>query len=138
MYQKDYILRLIEEFGTVLAKILGLKQNKQFQEAIDMIDETSLNYLKIRMNYVTSLSDKELIEVLEKDTELGSEMLGMLADLLKQQADIDLELGEKEKSRNEYQKALLLLNYLNSKELEVFSLDRMNKISTIGNQLEKI
>jgi len=45
MLQRDYILRLIEEFGKFLAAITGLKLEGKLEEALKKVDETYRSWL---------------------------------------------------------------------------------------------
>jgi len=46
MYQKDYILRMIEMLGDLIAGILGLIKKGEFEKAADKLENLYLGMLK--------------------------------------------------------------------------------------------
>src|SRR5215472_4544379 len=61
MIRRDYILRMIEEFMQVLARINSLKREQLWQEADSVIDEEFQRLLGSGAKAVLQLSETELL-----------------------------------------------------------------------------
>jgi len=129
MYQKDYILRLIEAFSFALAKILGFKNKGEYKLAMDEIHRIYSEMLKLNIKDIKNLplANMKIIEI---------EKLEMIAELLKVEGEIADEDGHDNKSINLLNKALQIFKYVDT-HTTTFSFDRKNKIAEIENKLTK-
>ncbi len=103
MYQRDYILRLIELFAKIVAHVLQLKEKKEYQQALAAIGEAYRSLLGIPSHIVHSMSDVQLIEFLK-----STEKCSIMAGLLKEEAAILAEQGNMHESVSIYCKSLSL------------------------------
>ena len=97
MFERDYILRLIEQLTQVLSKILFSKGAKNLDEAKELIRQAYPNMLGLDADMIRSMSDKEIIAFLKITGSTQYERCLMIAELLKEEAAID-ELIEGEGS----------------------------------------
>lgn len=135
MFQKDYIMRMIEQFSKVLAVIFGLKSNAEIEEKQQVLNEALHDFTGLSEAAIESLSYNNLINLVSGFEESRPEKCFMLAELLKAKADVYASLGDSERSFNLYLKSfniyaeVILAN--NSSYLEP-------RYTTIDQTIEKI
>ncbi|HEX2961317.1 MAG TPA: DUF6483 family protein [Ignavibacteriales bacterium] len=89
MFERDYILRLIEQLTQVLSKILFSKGAKNLDEAKELIRQAYPNMLGLDPDLIRSMSDVEIINFLKITGSTQYERCLMIAELLKEEAAID-------------------------------------------------
>jgi len=88
LFSDDYLLRIIRQATAVFARIIGLKRAEQYQEALQVIDQTLEQLLGIDAEMIRLLDDESLYTLLTKNEVLDLEKLGFVADLFKEEGDI--------------------------------------------------
>ena len=111
MIRRDYILRQIEQFVAMLAKIAGLAKNEQWQEASTVTAGEFQRLTGMDAREVVPLSETELLARLiqSEPTHVVESKTFMLATLLKTNGDLIAGQGRLEESRQYYLKGLHLL-----------------------------
>jgi hypothetical protein len=110
MTPTDYIMRLIEQFFLVLARILFKKNAQKYTEALSEIETSYKHLLGLDARQVHSLSYEELIEWLKMGGRFDAEKCLVLAALQKEEAEIHELAGRTldDGLHTEYAKAFLL------------------------------
>ena len=85
MFQKDYFMRMIEQFSLALAKIIGLKIAGKVEESQQNINDTLKHFTGVSEETVEILTYKDLINIIGRGS---PEKCCIIAELLKQKADI--------------------------------------------------
>jgi len=80
---KDYILQLIEAAGKAVAKMMGFKEQGSYSQALETLKECY----------------SEHFDRIHIETESNSIKLDLYGSLLKQEADINQELGNNDKRK---------------------------------------
>jgi len=111
MIRRDYILRQIEQFVAMLAKIAGLTKNAQWQEASAVSAGEFQRLTGMDAAEVVRMSETELLARLiqGEPTHVVEAKAFMLATLLKTQGDIIAGEGRLGDGREYYLKGLHLL-----------------------------
>ena len=111
---KDYILRMIEEAGKVLSKIIGFKEREEFHQALEELE----------------LCYAEHFDLIHIETENHYIKLDMYGELLKHEADINSKLGDNIKAKEIYLKALQSFTKaeIKSKSFDMKRIGLMNEI----------
>jgi len=111
MIRRDYILRMIEEFFQVLARIDALKKGQQWEKASGELDEGFRRLIGSGAESVARLTETELLALVIRGepTLAVREKTLMLTALLKEAGDIAAEQGQAEAGRSCYLKGLHLL-----------------------------
>ncbi|MGH8023721.1 MAG: DUF6483 family protein, partial [Limisphaerales bacterium] len=115
MFRRDYLLRQIEEFVALLARLAGLKRTGQWGDASSMAGSQFKALAGADIGELLQMSDTELIARLaEGDAVVGMrEKISMAARLFLEQGDIYRGQGKIEESHACYLKGLhLLLNVM--------------------------
>ncbi|AEI45840.1 DUF6483 family protein [Paenibacillus mucilaginosus] len=109
MYQRDYILRMIEQAGVMVGRVMHLARNKRMQEAVELLQQAMKEMLGLGSKLIGALSVKDLIALLSKDGELDSAKVLALGDLMKAQSELQREGGEEAAAQRTAKKSLELL-----------------------------
>ncbi len=131
MSQRDYILRMTEEFGSVLAQILYDKQIKDYAAAHKLIDEQSKQIFGMGIRFLQSMPEETLLSMLTSFDTLDTEKCWLLALLLKADGDIYEEQGNASESYYCYIRSLDLF-------LEVLRLERASSVKSIVPEIDEL
>lgn len=135
MLRRDYIVRQFEEFGKVLAMLLGLKKDGNFPELLKQIEESAKKFTSTEINFAETLDDNKLLDVLIVTKELNDEQLKMLADLLYEKAEYHLKAQRNQTfetdAANCYKKAYIIYQFLKERATLPYSLDMHYKIEVL-------
>ncbi len=131
------ILKLIDEVSEVLSLLIELRKKGRFREALEKIDETLLNYFEYDSDFMYSVSEDFLIDVLKTEKGLSSEQIVSLAEILNEKGDILLEQNNLRESREILKNTLKIYYFLNEDQ-DFFSFKNMNKMVLINDKLSKI
>lgn len=112
MTQKDYVIRQLSELRQVLAAIVKLKNEKNFEKAYEMIN-AALNYLGgIKPQVIVAFNLEEILQMMSNyhhDIAQDKEKLSAIAQLAFEHGKIDAACGKEGASTVFYHKALSLL-----------------------------
>ncbi len=136
MYQKDYILRMIEMFGEMLAGIFGLLRKKRYEEASQAIENAYTELLRKNATEILKVDDEKLMVVLQKDFGFNQQQLEVLAGLLHAEAELNFMQKHFIKSKSLFWKSLTILKYLD-KEQKIYSIERQNQIADIEKKMSE-
>lgn len=132
MHKRDYLVKQFEEFGKVMALLLGLKRDGKYPELSSLIDDSTIKYTSIEIEFAQSLKDDELIFILTEEKKLSDEQLKMLADLLFEKGEYYTSSNlTQEVQTNCYQKAHLIYLFLKENATLNYSLDMHYKLEIL-------
>ncbi|MBC8001027.1 MAG: hypothetical protein H7X97_00450 [Opitutaceae bacterium] len=111
MIQRDYILRMIEEFMQALARIRRAKQQKQWDEASGDLNTEFKRLIGANFQTALEMSETELLAriIRGEPTHLVRNKIFMLATLLKEAGDVALARDQTAEWQTCYLKSLHLL-----------------------------
>lgn len=132
MIRKDYILRMVEEFGIFLAAIIGLKKEGKYDEALKRIEDIYSGMINIDPTAIKSIDTAELLDFLQKEQGYDKHYLKMIAELLFEEGQMYFSKGDPISGQNVLQKSKMLINYLMESD-KTFSFDWYEKINIIDN-----
>lgn len=134
MEQQDHLKKQIDQLGRVLGKILsdllGLKNQGQINDGIEITNQALKGELDLDMQALIDIQTDNFINTLKIEKNFNNENLDKLADVLLLIAD---NKQDKDKKML-YEKCLTIYEYLEKTE-NVYSLDRQWKIERIKNVL---
>jgi hypothetical protein len=135
MVNKDYVLRLAERFGRMLAIIMGLRKYNKHEEALLAIDDYFLQTLGLTTGFINSASEEMLLSMISPLGVLNVEKALWLAVLLKEEGDIYLELDKPDESYYRYIKSLFFFTEAALRSNDVKDLDLATPIDDILKKL---
>jgi len=94
MFQRDYMMRMIQQMTEALAQVMGMRQRKEHQEALKLIDDLLDRKLRLKSSLVHALSEEDMIRLLTTNGVADTVSLQAIARLLKEEGDILTEQGE--------------------------------------------
>lgn len=107
MFRNDYIMRMIAQFSEALGALIGLKRRAKPQEALEMTGKLFKRLFGLNPGLVRALSERDLIDLLNRDGEMPREKLLMMASLLKEEGELH---GMLEQPDEMYRYSLKALN----------------------------
>jgi len=105
MIKKDYIMRMIEQFTNVVAKIMGLKVDNNNEEIQRVLNEALYDFTGLSETALERLSYEDLINLASGFEEINPVKCYILAELLKEKADVFARFDDKNTSFNLYLKS---------------------------------
>lgn len=118
MLRKDYIVRQLEEFGKVMAVILGFKKQLDWEEYEKEIYKASLKFTSLEINHVECLNDEGMEKEVFNNPALTLDQLKILADLLFEKLSLYTENNDEEKYNNLKLKCLNLYQFIKNNHTE--------------------
>ncbi len=133
MLRRDYLVKQAEEFGKVLAVILGLKRDGLFPDMLEEIYKASQKYTALEILYIEKQENAALIKDLTEDKKLNDEQMKLLGDLLFEKAEYYVHTeGHGEASDNAYRKAYIIYLFLKEHATINYSLDMHYKLELLA------
>jgi hypothetical protein len=131
MSQRDYILRIAEEFGRALAQVLYNRQIKDYVAAHKLIDELCKQAFGMGIGFMRSVPEETLLSIFTSFDILDTEKCWLLAIFLKAEGDIYHDQGNTSESYYSYIRSLNLI-------LEVLSLETTHSSKDVVPELEDL
>jgi len=131
MYQKDYIMRMIEAFAKMVAGIIGLIKKGDPDGAITRIKETYDIILKINPEELYQFDDHEWYSFCN---ERSLDELEMIAELFKLEGEIRMDAGNSDEGLRMLYRSLELFKYVDGQS-GTFSVVRFEKITSLEEEL---
>jgi tetratricopeptide (TPR) repeat protein len=119
MFQRDYLMRMIEQFSVGIARIVFQIENRQFEQARQTMEQAFRSLVGLNANSIHTFSVKDLIAFMAPGgvPDLGKGIV--LSDLLKEEGTLYFAQNEPEQAHRSYVKAMDLL-------LELWLIDDRN------------
>jgi len=130
MYQKDYILRMIEMIGTMIAAIIGKIKKGDFDQASEELGNIYYDMLKEDASFFRSIPENELTQKLLQNHNYTNGHLEILAELFNAEAVLCMAQGDNGGGLEYSRKSLIIFEFIDA-EQKTYSLERINKIEAI-------
>jgi hypothetical protein len=130
MYQRDYILRMIEMIAQLIAGILKLIRSGDVQQASKALQSAYGLAFQHEAIGLKEIPEEKLLDNLLNGYYYTTGHLEMLSDLFFAEAELSMAEKKIGESRLYYKKTLVLLNYID-KEYRSYSQERQNRILAI-------
>lgn len=137
MYQKDYILRMIEMLGEMIAGILGLIRKGNFEQAEDKLENLYFTMLKEDAAFFRDIPADELTDKLLHEHNYTNGHLEVLAELFNAEAELRKAKGDSSGSLEYSQKSLRLFEFIDV-EYKTFSQERIDKMAVIRERIRTL
>jgi hypothetical protein len=134
MYQKDYILRLIEMAAKALAALLGLIKGGKLDEASEELDNLYFNFLKEDAAFFREIPMEKLTGKLLEEHNYTNGHLEILAELFNAEAELCIARDDKTAAKEYFRKSLILMEFTD-KANRVYSQERINRMEKIRKRL---
>lgn len=109
MIRQDYIMRMIEQLARVLAKVFFNKQQGNYKEAVENIENAFNTLIGFNYKMISVMSIEDIISLLSMSKESASVKCIITAKLFKERTEIkELSNNNQEEIAEGYQKSLIL------------------------------
>ncbi len=137
MLTRDYLMRMIDTLARALAKLIFLKDAKNFPEALKELNSVTKKLLGIDRTFINNLSNDQLFNIIDPDKKLIAPKSYLLGVVLKEEADIYGLQGDEDASIKLYLRSLnlFLMGIESSKTL--IEEDHLNKIEIVIDKLKE-
>jgi hypothetical protein len=112
MYQKDYILRMIEMMGELIAALLGLIKKGDLEQAEKVLERGYYELLRRDASYFQLIPKEQLTDKLLSDHDYTNGHLAILSELFFAEATLNEAQNKPGNSLICYEKSLVLLEFL--------------------------
>lgn len=142
MLQRDHIMRQIQQATQVVQRLLGLREDEQYQQAQKEVDEVLNELLDLGPDGegspdLSQLSEEQLIEKCQgADGTLSTDLAVALAELLEQRERISEELGDEEIARVSRRFALILYERSMAQEDAALPLNIVSRVERLRKRHE--
>lgn len=135
MYQKDYILRMIEMVGQLIAVIIGKIRKGDYDTAYKQLSNLYYDILKEDAALFRNIPENELTSTLLQNHNYTNGHLEILAELFNAEAELCIAKKENQRAKEFLGKSLLLFEFIDS-EQKTYSLERINKMESLKKKLD--
>lgn len=94
MFQRDYILRLVEQLAKTLGAVLTLKKARRFEEAEQVITEAARNLVGLDIETLLALPLDQIVTLFSPGGSLDTGKCLVVADILYEHGDIKALRGD--------------------------------------------
>ena len=137
MYQRDFILRMVEMLAELIAGILGYIKKGEFQQAEESIERIYYDFLKKDASFFRSIDKDKLTTSLLDEHNYTNGHLDILAELFYAEGELNFAKGNKSKSLEYFEKSLILHTYSDGQS-KSFSFEKQEKISKIQERIQEL
>jgi hypothetical protein len=109
MLKEDYLMRLVRQFTSTLARIVGLKKAEQYPQALEAINQAYQEIFGVNSRFVYVLSEQDLLRLMESGGTLDPDKAIVMAGLLTEEAECYERQNQLNECRPRHLKALSLL-----------------------------
>ncbi len=134
MYQKDYILRMIEMLGDLLRAIFGLITRGDYGQAEEKLNEAFYTMLRKDSRFFQNIPVEKFTKTLIEDHNYTNNHLLILAELLHAEAELQFTCNNKADSILNFQKSLALFEFVDE-AYRTYSEERLAKMEDIRKKI---
>jgi hypothetical protein len=111
-------MRMIAQFSEALGALIGLNRQRKPLEALEMAGELFKRLFGLNPSLVRALSERDLLDLLNREGEAPREKLLLMAELLKEEGELQGMLGREDERYRSCLKALNLALIASREERE--------------------
>lgn len=137
MFQKDYILRMIEMAAKMIAGILGLIKKGELEEAAKELDAAYDKFLREDSAFFQAITVDKITERLLHDHNYTNGHLEILAELMNAEAELEMAKGDFHGSLQFSEKSLILYEFID-REMKTFSRERIDKMDALRKRIAQL
>ena len=137
MYQKDYILRMVEMLGDMLAAIFGLIRKGDYMKAGENLERVYNDMLKEDAAFFRSIPGDDLTHKLLEEHNYTNGHLEILAELFNAEAELAAAQDNPKACLEYSEKALLLFEFVDIHQ-KTLLMDRLDKMTLIRDRILRL
>ncbi len=134
MFQKDYILRMVEMIGDLIAAMLGLIKKGDLEQAEKMLERGYIELLRHDAAFFQIIPKEQLTNQLIEEHHYEHGHLTVLAELFFAEATLSETRQKLSYAQICYEKSLILLEFLEDED-KTWSAKREERITFLKNKI---
>ena len=136
MFQKDYILRMVEMIGELIATFLGLIKKGDLEQAEKILERGYIELLRHEATFFQTIPKEKLTSTLIGEHNYQNGHLTVLAELLFAEATLSEAQQKIAYSLTCYEKSLILLEFLEEED-KTWSAKRDERITLLKTKISQ-
>lgn len=137
MYNRDYILRMLEMLADLIVGILGMLKKGRFEEAERAVQNAYYDFLKQDAAIFRTIPMKKLTSELLNRHNYSHGHLEILSELFFAEAEINYYMDKFPASLEYYEKSLVLLDFV-IQRTETFSIEKQERITYLRDKINEL
>lgn len=137
MYQKDYILRMVQMLAEMIAGILGLIKKGDYEKAEESINHIYYDLLKQDASFFKGIKKESLTNTLLQEHNYTNGHLEILAELFNVEGELLMKQGKAKESLEFFEKALLLHQFV-IEQTSAFSIEKDSKVNELKERIKQV
>jgi hypothetical protein len=137
MYQRDFIMRMIEMIGDLIAGILGLIKKGNYEQASQSLENAYQDFLREDAAFFKAIPASELTNELLTKHNFTNGHLEILSELFYAQAELFAAQDCLKESLEFYEKTLLLLEFVVT-ESGTYSIEKQLRIAELHDKIAQL
>jgi hypothetical protein len=137
MYQRDYIMRMIEELVAAIGRILGLIRKGDYQQATQSLENAYYDMLKQDASFFQNIPKEELTTKLLREHHFTNGHLEILSELFYAQAELFYAQGKHANGLEFYEKSSVLLDFV-VKESKTYSAEKQSRLEILKERINQL
>ena len=134
MFQKDYILRMVEMIGDLIAALLGLIKKGYLEQAEKILERGYYELLRRDASFFQLIPKEQLTDKLLGEHDFTNGHLSVLSELFYAEATLSEAQKRLNNALTYYEKSLTLLEFL-EKEDKTWSAKREERMSEMKKKI---
>ena len=134
MFHKDYLLRMIEMIGDLIAVIIVLLKKGDTDQAEKILERSYYEFLRKDASFFQLIPKDQLTNQLLSDHNYTNGHLAVLAELFYAEAMVNEAQNKPENSKQYYEKSLVLLEFLENED-KTWSAKREERMNLIKGKI---
>ena len=131
MLTKDYLMRMIDTLVKALAKLIFLKDAKDYNAALAELNNITKEFFGLDLNFIDNISDKQLFDLIGKNELLLPGNCYVFGVLMKEEGELFEIQGSKNRAINLYERSFSLFIEGLKNSPTIIEPDHLNKINLL-------
>jgi len=129
MGYEDFLTRYLRQIGTLVAALIGFREKKEYQLAIDEIEKALATWFNIKSEEIENYSEEELTNYFESHSK-NFENENSIAELFYQKTITLNQIEEKEEAKKSAKVSIYLFRLIDNKS-GLFSVEIQQRIAEL-------
>lgn len=135
MSYEDFLTRYLRQIGTLVAALIGFREKKEYQLAIDEIEKAFTTWFNIKSEEIENLSTEELIGHFQNNSKNFDDEKS-IAELFYQKAITLKQIGSEELAIKPAKVSIFLFRLIDNKS-GLFSVEIQQRIAELDQLISK-
>ncbi len=135
MSYEDFLTRYLRQIGTLVAALIGFREKKEYQLAINEIEKAFATWFNIKSEEIENLSIEELVCHFQNNSKNFDDEKS-IAELFYQKAITLMQIGREEEAIKSAKVSIFLFRLIDNKS-GLFSIEIQQRIAELDQLISK-